>query len=52
MCVIMSLMEESEVQNNKNKEPTEKTCHECATLEHTVENLLQALRLTHEKKEN
>ncbi|MCI6632600.1 MAG: hypothetical protein MR720_06540 [Sutterella sp.] len=50
MCVIMSLVEESEIQDNKIKEPTEKQCHEFSALEHTVENLLQALHLTHEKK--
>ena len=49
MCVIMSLVEESEIQDNKIKEPTEKQCHEFSALEHTVENLLQALHLTHEK---
>lgn len=47
MCVIMSLVEESEVQDDKIKKPAEKQGHE-----HTVENLLQALHLTHEKKEN
>ena len=50
MCVIMSLVEESEIQDNKIKEPTEKQCHEFSAPERTVENLLQALHLTHEKK--
>ncbi len=50
MCVIMSLVEESEVQDDKIKKPAEKQGHEFAALEHTVENLLQALHLTHEKK--
>lgn len=48
MCVIMSF----EVQDDKIKKPAEKQGHEFAALEHTVENLLQALHLTHEKKEN
>lgn len=52
MCVIMSLVEESEVQDDKIKKPAEKQGHEFAALEHTVENLLQALHLTDEKKEN
>ena len=51
MCVIMNLVEESEVQDDKIKKPAEMQGHEFVALEHTVENLLQALHLTHEKKE-
>ena len=52
MCVIMSLVEESEVLEDEIKESAENEGYEYAELGHTVENLMHALHLKNDKDDN
>ena len=52
MCVIMSLVEESDVLEDDIKNSAENEDCEFAELGHTVENLMHALHLTKDKEDN